>query len=44
MVREHKFSPALPTVSQLNGEERLMVEEENVISSFDYSKTKLGLI
>jgi len=43
MTRQHKFKPALPKVSQLTAEERLGVEEQNIIDCLDYSKNKLGL-
>lgn len=43
LVKEKKYIPALPRVSQLNGEERLEVEEQNVLESLAYSKTNLGL-
>lgn len=43
MVRQHKFQPALPTVSQLSSEDRLAAEEQNIIESFAYSKASLGL-
>ena len=43
MVRQQGYKPALPTVSELSGEDRLAVEEQNIIDSFAYSKTSLGL-
>lgn len=43
MVRQRKFKPALPTVSQLSAEDKLAVEEKNVVSSFEYSTSRLGL-
>lgn len=36
MVKEKRFTPALPTVSQLSPEERLAVEEQNILESFRY--------
>lgn len=43
MVRQHKFKPGLPRVSQLSAEDRLSTEEQNIIASFRYSKASLGL-
>jgi hypothetical protein len=43
LVKENKFKPALPTVSQLSGEERLEAEEQNVLDSLTFSKNNLGL-
>lgn len=43
LVREKKFPSDLPTVSQLSDEKRLAVEEQNILESFAYSKSKLGL-
>ena len=43
MVKEKKYKSELPTVSQLSDEERLAVEEQNILDSFKYSTTKLGL-
>jgi sugar phosphate isomerase/epimerase len=43
MVKANPFEPTLPTVSQLSGEDRLAAEEKNIIQSFTYSKTTLGL-
>ena len=43
MVKQHRFKPALPRVSNLTDEERLAFEENNIIASFAYSKTTLGL-
>lgn len=36
MVKAKRFKSALPTVSQLSDEERLAVEEENILESFKY--------
>jgi len=44
MVRKNTYQPSLPRVSQLTAEERLAVEEENILSSLAYSRDKLGLI
>ncbi len=43
MVREKKYSTDLPRVSHLEGEERLAVEENNILESLDFSKKKIGL-
>lgn len=43
MVREKKFGPDLPRVSQLTGEERLTVEENNILESLTYSRKSMGL-
>lgn len=43
LVREKKFKSELPTVSQLSGEDRLAVEEQNILESFRYSTTQLDL-
>lgn len=43
MVKENKFKPELPRVSQLSGEARLEVEEQNVVDSLAFSKNNLGL-
>ena len=40
-VKQHTFKPALPRVSQLSDEERLAVEEQNVVDSLAYHKNKL---
>jgi sugar phosphate isomerase/epimerase len=43
MVKQNKYGSALPSVSQLSAEERLAVEEENVLQCLAYSKDQLGL-
>lgn len=43
MTRQHKFKPSLPKVSQLTTEEKLAIEEQNIIACLDYSKKTLGL-
>ncbi|RCR65937.1 sugar phosphate isomerase/epimerase family protein [Larkinella punicea] len=43
MVKQHTYKPALPKVSQLSAEERLAVEEKNIVSCLSYSSNKLGL-
>jgi sugar phosphate isomerase/epimerase len=42
MVRQHKFKNGLPRVSQLTPEARLAAEEQNILTSFAYSKANLG--
>lgn len=44
LVRDKKFGSPLPRVSQLNPEQRLAVEEENILQCLAYSKNKLGLV
>jgi L-ribulose-5-phosphate 3-epimerase UlaE len=41
MVRQNKFKSGLPRVSQLTPEARLAAEEQNILTSFAYSKAKL---
>lgn len=43
MIRKNKYPSALPRVSSLKPEERLAVEEENILESLKYSREKLGL-
>lgn len=43
MVRKHRFSGALPKVSRLTPEEKLAVEEDNILKSLRFSKGGLGL-
>lgn len=43
MVKQHNYGSALPRVSHLSPEERLAVEEENVVTCLAYSKDKLAL-
>jgi len=42
MVRQHKYKTDLPRVSQLTPEARLATEEQNILTSFAYSRAKLG--
>ena len=42
-VRQHPFMPALPEVSHLSDEQRLSAEEQNIITSLQYSKSSLGM-
>ncbi|MEJ7767990.1 MAG: TIM barrel protein [Chitinophagaceae bacterium] len=44
MVKRNKFVPQLPRVSRLSVEERLAVEEDNILECFKYSTGKAGLI
>lgn len=41
LVRDRSFSGELPSVKNLNPEERLAFEEENVVRCLNYSKSKL---
>jgi sugar phosphate isomerase/epimerase len=43
MVKENKYPSSLPRVSQLSAEERLAVEEENVVKCLAYSERELRL-
>jgi len=42
-VRTHKNAEPLPRVSQLSTDQRLGVEEQNIIKSLQYSENKMGL-
>jgi len=44
MVKENKYGSALPRVSQLSVEDRLGVEEDNILQCLRYSEEKLKLI
>ncbi len=44
MVRQKKYQSGLPEISHLKDEQRLASEEQNIISSLEYSKTRLGLV
>lgn len=44
MVKENKYGTALPRVSHLNVEEKLAVEEDNVLQCLSYSREKLKLV
>jgi sugar phosphate isomerase/epimerase len=44
MVRQNKYKTSLPKYSHLSPEEQILKEEQNVVSSIEYSKTKLGLV
>ena len=43
MVREKKTKDQLPKVTQLSSEERLAVEENNILASLTYSQKSLGM-
>ncbi len=43
MVRQNKFKTELPAVAQLSPEERLAVEEQNILESLKYSRSTMGL-
>ncbi len=43
MVKQNKYKPQLPRVAQLSEEEKLAVEEKNILECLKYSKDKLGL-
>ena len=43
LVRRHPFKTDLPVVSPLTAEERLAREEQNIITSLQYSKSQLGM-
>jgi sugar phosphate isomerase/epimerase len=43
MVRQHKFKNGLPRVSQLSAEDRLAVEEQNIVACLAYGRDHLGL-
>lgn len=43
MVKQNKYESHVPTVSHLSEEERLAVEEENVLECLRYSKDRLGM-
>lgn len=43
LVREKKYKSELPRVAQLSNDDRLGVEEKNIIESLEYSKSTLGM-
>jgi hypothetical protein len=43
MVRERKFKNGLPRVSQLSAEDRLAIEEQNIVECLAYGRANLGL-
>jgi sugar phosphate isomerase/epimerase len=44
MVKQHPYGSPLPRVSQLAGEDRLAVEEDNILKCLSFSKDRLGLV
>ena len=44
MIKQNKYETALPRVAQLSAEERLAVEEDNILQCLRYSEEKLKLI
>ena len=42
-VKQNKYKPQLPRVSQLSGEEKLAIEEKNILECLQYSKDRLGI-
>ena len=44
VVREHPYGAPLPRVSKLSGEDKLAVEEDNIVKCLAYSKDRLGLV
>jgi len=43
MVRQRKFKGGLPRVSQLSAEDRLAMEEQNIVECLTYGRANLGL-
>ena len=43
MVKQNKYKSPLPRVSHLSAEDRLAVEEENILECVTFSRDKLGL-
>lgn len=43
MVKKHAFPTPLPRVAQLSLDERLALEEANIIACLDYGRQKLGI-
>ena len=43
MVKQNKFKSLLPRVSPLSEDQRLAVEEENILECLQYSKDRLGI-
>lgn len=44
MVRQNKYKSSLPRVSQLSIEDRLAIEEKNILECLAYSRDKAGLV
>jgi len=43
MVKQNRFEPSLPRVSQLSEEDRLAIEERNILECLQYSKDRLAI-
>jgi sugar phosphate isomerase/epimerase len=43
MVKQNRFEPNLPRVSQLSEEDRLAIEERNILECLQYSKDRLAI-
>ena len=43
LVKQHKYPGGLPRVEQLSADEKLALEEANIVACLNYSKEKLGL-
>ena len=43
LVKEKKTQKPIPKISPLSTEDKLAIEEKNIIESFTFAKTKLGL-
>ncbi|GAB3947603.1 hypothetical protein GCM10028805_20150 [Spirosoma harenae] len=43
LVKQHKYAGGLPRVSQLSNDEKLAVEEKNIVECLAYSRDKLGM-
>jgi sugar phosphate isomerase/epimerase len=43
MVKQNKYKTPLPRVSQRSDEDRLSIEEQNIVECLKYSREKLGL-
>ncbi|WP_461125569.1 sugar phosphate isomerase/epimerase family protein [Spirosoma aerophilum] len=43
-VKQHKYPGGLPRVTPLSADEKLALEEQNIIACINYSKAKLGLV
>ncbi|MCX6218459.1 sugar phosphate isomerase/epimerase family protein [Spirosoma sp.] len=44
LVKQHKYPGGLPRVAQLSTDEKLALEEENIVACINYSKAKLRLV
>jgi 3-oxoisoapionate decarboxylase len=42
-VKQNRYRPALPLISNLADEEKLSAEEENILQCLEYSKSELGM-